>query len=76
MRVMTAFEVTTVLGVVVGIPIGSVLYGVGGVHGFFGVLALYLVACALLLVFMVESRAPSHAVANVRCGGAQGRPQP
>ncbi len=68
-RVMTAFEVTTVLGVVVGIPIGSVLYGMGGVHGFFGVLALYLIAVALLLLFMVESHAPGHATAPVDAAG-------
>jgi len=68
-RVMTAFEVTTVLGVVVGIPVGSILYGTVGVHGFFGVLVLYLIACALLLVFMVESRVPGQTAAPVDAAG-------
>jgi len=54
-RVMTAFEVTTVLGVVVGIPVGSLLYKAGGVHGFFGVLVMYLIAMLVLFVFMKES---------------------
>ena len=65
-RVMTAFEVTTVLGVVVGIPVGSLLYKAGGVHGFFGVLAMYLVAMVLLFVFMKESLVPSASAATTR----------
>ena len=60
-RVMSAFEITTVLGVVIGIPIGNVLYAVGGVHGFFGVLAIYLFTAVILSVTVVESRIPDAA---------------
>ncbi len=55
-RVMTAFEVTTVLGVVVGIPVGNVLYGLANVHAFFGVLAIYMVTVFILSATVVESR--------------------
>jgi MFS family permease len=60
-RVMTAFEVTTVLGVVVGIPVGNLLYGLADVHGFFGVLAIYMLTVVLLSVTVVESRVASTA---------------
>ncbi len=60
-RVMTAFEITTVLGVVIGIPIGNVLYATAGVHGFFGVLAIYVMTAVILSATVVESRAPSAA---------------
>jgi len=55
-RVMTAFEVTTVLGVVIGIPIGNLLYGLANVHGFFGVLAIYMITVVILGATVVESR--------------------
>lgn len=55
-RVMTAFEVTTVLGVVIGIPVGNLFYKIGDVHGFFGVLGVYLVATIILVTTVVESR--------------------
>lgn len=58
-RVMTAFEVTTVLGVVIGIPVGNVLYGVANAHAFFGVLAIYLVTVLILSATVVESRVHS-----------------
>jgi MFS family permease len=58
-RVMTAFEITTVLGVVIGIPVGNVLYATAGVHGFFGVLAIYLFTAVILAVTVVESRVPT-----------------
>jgi MFS family permease len=57
-RVMTAFEVTTVLGVVIGIPIGNLLYAKAGVHGFFGVLAIYAATTVILSSTVVESRNP------------------
>ncbi len=60
-RVMTAFEVTTVLGVVIGIPVGNVLYGLADVHGFFGVLAIYMLTVVILSATVVESRVPSAA---------------
>ena len=63
-RVMTAFEVTTVLGVVIGIPVGNVLYATAGVHGFFGVLAIYLLTAVILGLTVVESRAPAVAIAQ------------
>ncbi len=59
-RVMTAFEVTTVLGVVIGIPVGNLLYGLASVHGFFGVLAIYVMTVVILIATVVESRV--HAV--------------
>ena len=68
-RVMTAFEVTTVLGVVVGIPIGNLLYGTVGVHGFFGVLAVYLSTVFILSTTVVESRNPTHTPAESMHGG-------
>jgi len=58
-RVMTAFEVTTVLGVVIGIPVGNVLYGFADAHAFFGVLAIYLVTVLILSATVVESRVHS-----------------
>jgi len=61
-RVMTAFEVTTVLGVVIGIPVGNLLYGLANVHGFFGVLAIYMITVVILIATVVESRV--HAVAT------------
>ncbi len=72
-RVMTAFEVTTVLGVVIGIPVGNVLYATAGVHGFFGVLAIYLITVVILSVTVVESRDPATVVepaAHERLGPA------
>ncbi|MGI8858171.1 MAG: MFS transporter [Thermomicrobiales bacterium] len=72
-RVMTAFEITTVLGVVIGIPVGNLLYATAGVHGFFGVLAIYLVTAVILSTTVVESRAPtavSERVAHERFGPA------
>ncbi len=56
-RVMTAFEVATALGVVVGIPVGNLLYQVGGVHGFLGALVIYIVSIVILAFFVVESLA-------------------
>ncbi len=61
-RVMTAFEVTTVLGVVIGIPVGNVLYGLANVHAFFGVLAIYLVTVFILSATVVESRVTAASV--------------
>jgi predicted MFS family arabinose efflux permease len=72
-RVMTAFEVTTVLGVVVGIPIGNILYGFLGVHGFFGVLAIYLLTVVILSATVVESRDPGLPVAPHEPGERLGR---
>jgi MFS family permease len=63
-RVMTAFEVTTVLGVVIGIPVGNVLYGLADVHGFFGVLAIYMLTVVILSATVVESRVASAADAE------------
>lgn len=60
-RVMAAFEVATVLGVVIGIPIGNLLYQVLGVRGFFGVLVIYIATTLLLLATVVESRNPAYA---------------
>jgi predicted MFS family arabinose efflux permease len=51
--------VTTVLGVVIGIPVGNLLYGLIGVHGFFGVLAIYLLTVFILGATVVESRNPT-----------------
>ncbi len=72
-RVMTAFEVTTVLGVVIGIPVGNVLYGLAGVHGFFGVLAIYAVTVVILLATVVESRNATHAPPEPEAGERLGR---
>lgn len=58
-RVMTAFEVTTVLGVVIGVPVGNILYGLFGVHGFFGVLVIYGLTVVMLGATVVESRDPA-----------------
>ncbi|MDQ6907143.1 MAG: MFS transporter, partial [Chloroflexota bacterium] len=70
-RVMTAFEVTTVLGVVVGIPVGNVLYGLANVHAFFGVLAIYMVTVFILSATVVESRvAAAEQAAPERLGRA------
>ncbi len=62
-RVMTAFEVTTVLGVVIGIPVGNLLYGLADVHGFFGVLAIYMITVVILSATVVESRVHAAATA-------------
>jgi len=72
-RVMTAFEVTTVLGVVIGIPVGNVLYSLADVHGFFGILAIYVLTVLILSATVVESRVRSVAAeppAPVRLGRA------
>jgi len=61
-QVMTAFEIATVLGVVIGTPISNVLYSNFGALGFFGVLAIYLVSIAVLFFFVQESRTQAVAV--------------
>ena len=70
---MTAFEITTVLGVVIGIPVGNLLYGSLGVHGFFGVLAIYLATVFMLGTMVVESRKPAATPSNRRTSGWDGR---
>jgi MFS family permease len=72
-RVMTAFEVTTVFGIVIGIPIGNVLYQFFGVHGFFGVLAIYLITVGILWTTVIESRDPANAAEPYQPGERLGK---
>lgn len=71
-RVMTAFELMTVLGFGLGIPVSSFLYGQVGVRAFFAVAVIYLVTAVLLFFFMRESRVAHPAAPPVPAAGAHG----